>query len=93
MHEDDLFLEFLKSLDLDLPEKGLESPDIENIDDDTEELEGMVLKITFDLNLFMNHRQSRYFMISSNQKMQQLGKMSLKDAIIKFNGKTQRKKR
>jgi hypothetical protein len=92
-HEEDIFKSFIEGLDLGLSEKGLEPPEIEDITDDTEDLDGSVLKITFDLHLFMNHRQNRYFMLTSNQKMQNLGKMSLKDALIKFNSKQQRKKR
>jgi hypothetical protein len=92
MTEEDLFQKFINSLDLGLSEKGLESPDIESINDGTEELNGMVLKVTFDMILFMNHSQSRYFMVSTNQKMQQAGRMSLKEAIAKFNPSSKRKK-
>jgi hypothetical protein len=91
--EGDLFTEFLKGLDIALPLNGLKPPEIEAIDDDTEELDGNVLKITFELNLFMNHRKDRYFMVTSNQKMQHLGSMSLKEAIAKFNPSTKRKRR
>jgi hypothetical protein len=91
--EEDIFKAFIESLDLDLSEKGLDSPELEDIIDDTEEVNGNVLKVTFDLHLFMNHRQKRYFMLTSNQKMQDLGGMSLKDAIVKFNSKQQRRKR
>ena len=91
--EEDIFKAFIESLDLGLSDKGLESPELEDITDDTEDVNGSVLKVTFDLHLFMNHRQKRYFMLTSNQKMQDLGYMSLKEAILKFNSKQQRKKR
>lgn len=91
--EEDIFRTFIDGLEFGLSDKGLESPDLEDIDDDTEDINGSVLKVTFDLHLFMNHRQKRYFMLTSNQKMQDLGSMSLKDAIVKFNSKQQRKKR
>jgi len=91
--EENLFKTFIESLDLSLSDKGLDSPELEDITDDTEDVNGSVLKVTFDLHLFMNHRQKRYFMLTSNQKMQDLGQMSLKDAIVKFNSKQQRKKR
>lgn len=93
MPEDDIFKQFIEGLELGLSDKGLESPDIEAIDDNTDDLDGTVLKVTFDMHLFMNHRQKRYFMLASNQKMQELGTMSLKDAIVKFNSKQNRKKR
>ena len=89
--EQDVFLEFIQGLDLNLPTKGLSAPEIENIIDDTKEMDGSVLKISVDLFFFMNHSESKYYMISSNQQMQQLGKMPLKDAVLKFSKKTKKK--
>jgi len=89
--EQDIFLEFIQGLDLNLPTKGLSSPEIENIIDDTKEIEGAVLKISVDLFFFMNHSQSKYYMLSSNQHMQQMGTMPLKDAVLKFNKKTKKR--
>jgi hypothetical protein len=87
------FKDFINGLEFDLPEKGLLTPEIENIVDDTGEQNGSVMKITFDLHLFMNHRQVKYYMLANNQKMQILGEMSLKDALAKFNSKQQRKRK
>jgi hypothetical protein len=89
--EQDIFLEFIQGLDLNLPTKGLSSPEIENIIDDTKEIDGSVLKISVDLYFFMNHSQSKYYMLSSNQHMQQLGTMPLKDAVLKFSKKTKKR--
>jgi hypothetical protein len=91
MDKENAFLEFIQGLDIDLPAKGLDSPDMEGITDDTQELDGSVLKISVDLYFFMNHRQVKYYMLSSNQRMQQMGVMSLKDALFKFSKKTKKR--
>jgi hypothetical protein len=88
---ENMWRDFINGLDIDFPEKGKEAPDIEAIIDDTDELEGMMVKITFDTYLFMNHSQTKYFMASSNQRMTQIGKMGLKEALLKYGNKTKRK--
>jgi hypothetical protein len=87
---DDFFSKFIGGLDLSLPENGLDAPDIENVIDDVAEVDGHVLKITFDLFMFMNHTKSKYYMLSSNQRMSDMGEMPLKEAVKKFN-RTKRK--
>lgn len=89
---DDIFEEFINGLNFSLSNKGLKSPDIEDIEDDEGTIEGQVLKLSFSVNMFMNHNQKKYFMLTTDQKMQNLGSMSLKDAIVKFNSKQRRKK-
>lgn len=90
---EDPFIEFIRNLVIDLPEKGLDAPEVELINDDTEEIDGNVLKITFNLHMFMNHRKDRYFMLTSDQQMQMLGKMTLREALVKFNAKRRPRKK
>ena len=89
---DDFFSTFINSLDISLSDKGLNAPELESIEDDTAELNGGVIKVSFDMYFFMNHHQTKYYMLSSNQKMQNLGEMSLKNAILKFNSAAKKKK-
>jgi len=89
----DLWGEFISKLEIDLPEKGLASPEEESIEDGEGELEGSLVKITFDVILFMNHKQDKYFMMQSNQRLTQMGQITLKDALLKFNKKPPPKKR
>lgn len=90
--EDSLWKTFISGLEMDLPEKGILAPQQENIEDDTEDINGMLIKVSFDVFMFMNHNQTRYFMMQSNQRLTQVGEMSLKDALVKFNKKPPRKK-
>jgi len=88
---DSLWKDFINGLVIDLPENGQEAPEIEAIIDDTDELEGTMVKVSFDTFLFMNHSQTKYFMTNSNQRMTQIGKMPLKEAILKYGNKAKRK--
>lgn len=83
MADKDAFEEFINKINMGLSAKGLPAPDIENIDEGS--LQGDVLKISYDVYLFMNHEKPKYYMLPTSQKMTNLGTMSLKDAILKFN--------
>jgi hypothetical protein len=85
--EEDIWKTFISALDFNLSEKGLVAPDIESIEDDAGSVSGMLLKISFDITIFMNHGQEKYYMIQSNQKLTQLGESTLKDVLIKYNKK------
>ena len=88
---DSMWKDFINGLDIDLPETGKDAQEIEGIIDDVNELEGTMVKVTFDTFLFMNHSQTKYFMTNSNQRLTQLGRMTLKEAILKYGNKTKRK--
>lgn len=88
---DNMWKDFINNLVIDLPENGLEAPEIEAIIDNTDELEGTMVKVSFDTFLFMNHSQTKYFMTNSNQRLTQIGKMTLKEAILKYGNKAKRK--
>lgn len=85
----DPFEEFINSLSLNLSGKGLEAPELEQL---VVDVEGDVLKISYDLYLFLDHTKPKYYMLTSNQKMQNIGRMSLKDAVAKFNKLLNKKK-
>lgn len=91
MDEENVWKTFISGLKMDLPEKGMLAPTEELIEDDTEDVNGMLLKVSFDVYMFMNHNQTRYFMMQSNQRLTQVGIMSLKDALLKFNKKPRKK--
>lgn len=90
--ESDIFEEFINGMSFKLSEKGLPAPEAELIDDDEGAMPGDIIKISFETILFMNHGKVKYFMLTTNQKMTNMGSMSLKDALIKFNSKRNRKK-
>ena len=90
---DDPWGEFISKLDINLSEKGLEAPEEESIEDQEGEIPGMLLKVSFDVIMFMNHKQTKYFMMQSNQRLTQLEQMTLKEAITKFNKRPPRRKK
>jgi hypothetical protein len=90
--EEDVWKTFISGLDIDLSEKGAEAPEMESIEDDpTEEIHGMVIKVTFDTIMFMNHKQTKYYMMQTNQRLTQVGESTLKDALLKYNKKPRKK--
>lgn len=93
MDELNVFKEFINSLDFELSPKDSSEPTKEVIEvpQDALEVEGSVLKISFNMMLFMNHEKAKYYMLTSDQKMFAQGEMSLKQAIAKFNKKPRRK--
>ena len=91
MADKDPFVEFLKTLDIDLSDKGLAAPELEQIPE-SENISGAVLKVSYDLYLFLDHAKPKYYMLTSNQHMRNLGVMSLKDALIKFSKLSNKKK-
>jgi hypothetical protein len=91
MEKENIWKTFISGLEMDLPEKGVLAPIEELIEDDTEDINGMLLKVSFDVYMFMSHNQTRYFMMQSNQRLTQVGVMSLKDALLKFNKKPRKK--
>lgn len=76
---------------MDLPEPSPIEPDEEQLHPE-QDLEGTVLKLSFNIHMFMNHEKSRYFMITTDQKMVPEGQMTLKEAMTKFNKKPRRKR-
>jgi len=91
MVEENLWKTFISGLDIDFPEEGIEAPDQEQMEKD-DDINGMLLKITFDVYMFMNHNQTKYYMMQSNQKLAQMGEMTLKEALLKFNKKLPKKR-
>jgi hypothetical protein len=79
---DELFKDFIEGLDIQLSDKGLEVPELERMSEDN--LPGHVLKFTIETYLFMDHARVKYYMLSNNQKMQDMGEMTLKDTIAKY---------
>lgn len=91
---DDIWRSFLSGLDLNLPENGINPPESESIEQsDDGEIDGSLIKVSFDIVMFMNHDKSKYFMMQGNQTLTQMGEMTLKEALLKFNKKPPRKKR
>jgi hypothetical protein len=91
---DDMWKAFLSGLDLNLPENGIKPPEAEIIEQaDEGDINGSLIKVSFDIIMFMNHDQSKYFMMNGNQVLTQMGEMTLKEALLKFNKKPPRKKR
>ena len=90
--EKDLCKTFINGLDIELTEKGMIAPIEESIEDEAEEIRGMLLKISFDVIMFMNHNQTKYYMMQSNQRLTQIGETTLKEVLLKYNKKPPRKK-
>jgi hypothetical protein len=90
--EENLWKDFISKLDLTLPEKGIDAPDEESIEDEAGEVEGMLIKVSFDVIMFMNHKQTKYYMMQSNQRLTQVGASTLKAALLKYNKRPPRKK-
>lgn len=76
--------EFIRGLTIDLSEKGLIAPEMEHITDDVGELTGSALRVSFEVVLFMDHNAVKYYMVTTGQKMQNLGRMTLKEAMAKY---------
>lgn len=88
---DDVWRKFIAGLDIELPEKGINAPQEEIIENEADDVNGMLLKVSYDVYMFMNHNQSKYLMMQTNQKLTQIGEISLKDAILKFNKNPKKK--
>jgi len=89
--EENLWKNFISELDIELSEKGLEAPELESIIDDTQDIRGMLIKISFDSIMFMNHSQTKYYMLQSNQRLTQMGETTLKEVLVKYNKKQNKK--
>jgi hypothetical protein len=90
--EKDLWKTFIQGLDIELSEKGMVAPSEESIEDEAEEVRGMLLKVSFDVIMFMNHNQTKYYMMQSNQRLTQVGETTLREALLKYNKKQPRKR-
>ena len=85
---EDVWGKFLASLDMTLPEDGISHPQEEReAKDPTEDINGQLIKISFDVIMFLNHDKTKYLMMQGNQRLTQMGEISLKEALIKYNKK------
>jgi hypothetical protein len=85
---EDIWGKFLASLDMSLPEDGIASPQEEVVDKDDEgAINGQLIKISFDVIMFLNHDKTKYLMMQGNQRLTQMGEISLKEALGKYNKK------
>jgi hypothetical protein len=90
IEDNDFWKSIINSIPQDLSPKGLAPPALEAVESQSPVVvEGHLSKVSFDCFMFLAPDTGRYYLVQTNQKFQDIGDMTLEEAMktIKYRNR------